>query len=89
MREYRNSYKNAYEVLPEELIRKLQSIYTGPVWIPAVKKRRIKTEAQERDRRILEMHTQGRSIKEIAEAVFLCEERVRQIIKQKRGKDGR
>lgn len=75
--------------MPEELIKKLQSIYTGPVWIPAVRKKRIKTEADERDRRILEMHRQGKPIEEIAEMVFLCKERVRQIIKNERGKDGR
>ncbi len=81
MREYRNKYKNAYEVLPEELIRKLQSIYTGPVWIPAVKRRRIKTEARERDRKIMRLYMEGKSIREIAEEVFLCPERVRQIIR--------
>ena len=85
MRPYRNGYKNAYEVLPEELVKKLQRIYTGPVWIPAVKKKRIKTDAHERDLRIWEMHRQGTPIEEIAEMIFLCKERVRQIIKKQRG----
>ena len=82
MRPYRNGYKNAYEVLPEELVKKLQSIYTGPVWIPALKKRRIKTEAYERDEKILKLYRDGKSIREISLAVFLCMERVRQIIRR-------
>lgn len=88
MRPYSNEYKNAREVLPEELLRKLQGIYTGPVWIPAIKRRRIKTKGMdERDENIREMHRQGRTVAEIAEVVLLSRERVRQIIR--RTDDGR
>jgi DNA-binding NarL/FixJ family response regulator len=89
MRPYSNEYKNACDVLPEELVRKLQSIYTGPVWIPAVARRRIKTQGMdERDENIRELHRQGKSIGEITETVLLSRERVRQIIKNQRGNDG-
>jgi DNA-binding NarL/FixJ family response regulator len=87
MREYRNEYRNAHEVLPEELVKKLQRIYTGPVWIPAVRKRRIKSEARKRDEDIMRLYRDGKSIKEIAETVPLCLERIRQIIR--RYDDGR
>jgi DNA-binding NarL/FixJ family response regulator len=88
MRPYSNEYKNACEVLPEELVRKLQGIYSGPVWIPAVARRRIKTMGMdERDEKIRELYRQGRSIGEIAASVLLSKERVRQIIR--RTEDGR
>lgn len=83
MRPYSNEYQNACEVLPEELVRKLQAVYTGPVWIPALTRRRIKTRGMsERDDNIRELYRQGRTIAEIAEAVLLSQERVRQIIKK-------
>jgi len=86
MQPYRNSYKNAYEVLPEELVRKLQQIYTGSVWIPATEKRLIKNKGMiHRDRKIIGLYEQGKTIREISEVVFLSEERVRQIIKKSGG----
>jgi DNA-binding NarL/FixJ family response regulator len=84
---YSSKYRNAYEVLPTELVETLQSIYTGPVWIPAVRKRRIKSEARKRDEDIMRLYRDGKSIKEIAETVPLCPERIRQIIR--RYDDGR
>ena len=86
MKLYANEYKNAREVLPEDLITKLQRIYTGCVWIPAVNRREIKTKGTgKRDQKILKLFSQGKTLEQISERVFLCKERVRQIIKNKGG----
>jgi DNA-binding NarL/FixJ family response regulator len=86
MRLYPNEYKNAREVLPEDLIRKLQRIYTGPVWVPRLRRREIKTKGtKERDEKILKLYSQGKTMEQISEEVFLCKERVRQIIRSNGG----
>lgn len=83
MRLYRNEYKNAHEVLPENLIKKLQRIYTGSVWVPQIKRRKIKMKGiEERDKKIFKLYSQGKSLNKISKEVFLCKERIRQIIKK-------
>ena len=77
-----NDYRNARDVLPEELVRRLQSIHTGLVWIPAVKRRTIKSNGkEERNRKIVTLYLGGKAIREISKEFFLSNERVRQIIK--------
>ena len=77
-----NDYRNARDVLPDELVRKLQSIHIGLVWVPAVKRRAIKSNGkEERNRKITELYSGGKAIKEISKEFLLSNERVRQIIK--------
>lgn len=86
MKLYQNEYKNARDVLPEELIMKLSQIYTGLVWIPGLKRRMIKRKGtKERDQKILKLYSQGKTMEKIAEEIYLCKERVRQIIKSNGG----
>ncbi len=86
MRLYPNEYKNAREVLPEDLIRKLRRIYTGAVWVPRLVRREIKAKGtKERYEKILRLYAQGKTMEKISEEVFLCKERVRQIIKNNGG----
>jgi len=91
MKLYQNEYKNARDVLPEELIMKLSQFYTGLVWIPGLVKRKIKTrDTKERNQKIIKLYSQGKTMEKIAEEIYLCKERVRQIIKRKGGlKHGR
>ena len=86
MRLYPNEYKDAREVLPEDLIRRLRRIYTGPVWVPRLVRREIKTKGtKERDEKILKLYSQGKTMEKISEEVFICKERVRQIIRNNGG----
>ena len=79
---YAHRYANARDVLPEELVKKLQSIHTGLVWVSAKKRRVIKSgDKKERNMKIIEIYSGGMSVSDIADEFFLSKERVRQIIK--------
>ena len=73
---------NARDVLPERLLKKVQRVYTGEIWIPILRKHKMKkTGDTERNREILSLYGQGKSLDEIANRVFVCKERVRQIVR--------
>ena len=73
---------NARNVLPERLLKKVQRVYTGEIWIPILRKHKMKKKGDiERDREILRLYDQGKSLDEIANRVFVCKERVRQIVR--------
>ena len=73
---------NASNVLPEKLLKRVQRVFTGEIWIPVVKKHRIKKkDDRDRNKEILRLHSQGKTLDEIARTVFVCRERVRQIVR--------
>jgi len=76
---------NARNVLPEKLLKKVQRVFTGEIWIPVIRKHRLKKkDDKDRNREILRLHRQGKSLEDIAQTVFVCKERVRQIIRNGR-----
>lgn len=82
MNPYTNGYKNARDVLPERILRKLQDVYIGLVWVPGSNKKKVKEIGKaERNRKMIELYSNGKSIKALANEFFLSAERVRQIIK--------
>lgn len=75
------SYTNARRVLPPTLLRAVQSRWTGLLWIPARRRRRVKTRLQElRNRRILQARRKGLSLRALARLFLLSKERIRQIV---------
>lgn len=82
---YRHTYRNARDVLPEELIIKIQEHHYGLLWIPVTHRRRIKSRGlEERNQLILDLRERGDSVREISGKVYLSPERVAQIIREGR-----
>jgi len=71
----KESYQNAYDVLPDHLVKEIQRYYTGRLWVPVES-----TFFKDRNRLILELRANGETTKSIAKLVNLTDERVRQII---------
>lgn len=72
----KESYQNAYDVLPEHLVKEIQKHYTGRLWVP-----QASNFYQERNRLILELRAKGESTCKIAKLVGLTKRRVLQIAK--------
>lgn len=71
----KESYQNAYDVLPDHLVKEIQKHYTGRLWVPVES-----TFFQDRNQLIRELRANGETTKNIAKLVNLTDERVRQII---------
>lgn len=70
----KESYVNAYDVLPEHLVNEIQKHYTGRLWVP------VKSSFyEERNRLIRELRAKGEPTYKIARIVGLTKRRVRQI----------
>jgi len=79
----KKTYKNAESVLPGKLLREVQKYARGHLWVPSAQRRKVKTmRDEERNRRIYRMRKNGMLLKDIAEEIGLCPERIRQIVKQ-------
>ena len=80
-------YVNAQDVLPEDLLRQVQKYCQGFIWVPVIKRTRVKTaEDDERNREIVRLHRKGERTAVLAERMGLCQERIRQIIRKYSGK---
>lgn len=87
-----NSYKNAKDVLPNELLEAVQRYLQGEVLYVPVKDRRrrwgersgVRKELSERNEAIREAYRQGRSLDELATAHHLSVETVRKLIRNVR-----
>ena len=67
---------NAKQVLPPDLLRKVQRHCSGYIYVPN------RDDFYERQRaRVFELHEQGVSTDEIARRVHLCRRRVQQILR--------
>jgi len=73
-------YVHAEKVLPPELLREVQKHHTGLLYVPG-----DSTFYEKRDLEIVRLRRQGFSAQEIAERVYLCPRRIRQIIRCRGG----
>ncbi len=85
-------YLNAAEILPDELIEKLQDYIQGDyLYIPAKKGQRknwgersgYRSEIDKRNNKILDAYASGTAIEELAEAFFLSVHAIKKIIYQR------
>jgi Mor family transcriptional regulator len=74
----RSSYVNARNVLPLQLLERVQRYCSGFVYVPVPESNR------QRDEQIRELFQQGRSVEEIAMQTGLSKRRVWQILKKRR-----
>ena len=80
-------YVNAQDVLPADLLRQVQKCCQGFIWVPVIKRTRVKTaEDDERNREIVRLHRKGERTAVLAERMGLCQERIRQIVREYSGK---
>lgn len=82
-------YRNASNVLPEELIRQIQQYIDGElIYIPRLEGKQkgwgensgARSALYERDRRIFEEYGAGKKVSEIAAEYFLSEQSIRRIV---------
>lgn len=85
-------YINANEILPKELIEKLQDFIQGEyIYIPAIKDQHknwgelsgFREEIDRRNSEIIRAYTSGNSIQELAESYYLSVYTIRKIIYNK------
>ncbi|WP_282942269.1 CD3324 family protein [Paenibacillus sp. RC67] len=85
-------YINANEILPKELVEKLQDFVQGEyVYIPAIKDQHknwgelsgFREEIDKRNSEIIQAYTSGNSIQELAESYYLSVYAIRKIIYNK------
>jgi DNA-binding NarL/FixJ family response regulator len=75
-------YTNAEEVLPPDILRRVQRYHTGYLYVAGTREFYAK-----RRRTVMDLHRRGLSTREIAEKVHLCVRRVQQIIRENRDPD--
>lgn len=83
-------YMNAEEVLPRELIERIQSFVAGGyVYIPVFEEKKawgtntgIRKELSERNERICQQYAQGWDVKALSEEYCLCESSIYKIIRK-------
>ena len=81
-------YKNAQDILPDQLLRELQKYVSGEtLYVPGPRKKREWGEKsgarrfyQERNERILAMFRQGHNLEEIADEFNLSVDSIRKIV---------
>ncbi|CAH0121664.1 hypothetical protein PAE9249_04196 [Paenibacillus sp. CECT 9249] len=85
-------YINANEILPKELVEKLQDFVQGEyIYIPAIKDQHkswgelsgFREEIDKRNNEIIQAYTSGNSIQELAESYCLSVYAIRKIIYNK------
>ena len=85
-------YINANEILPKELVEKLQDFVQGEyIYIPAIKDQHknwgelsgFREKIDKRNREIIQAYTSGNSIQELAESYYLSVYAIRKIIYNK------
>lgn len=85
-------YKNAADVLPEEIIDLIRNYIEGEaIYIPKAEKRTkwggnsgLRNEYDNRNLRITEEWKNGSSVAELSERYCLCEDSIRKILKKHR-----
>lgn len=81
-------YKNAQDILPDKLLKELQTYVSGEtLYIPNAKPKKSWGEAsgarsyyKQRNEAIREKHGQGSSIEDLAEEYHLSEDAIRKIV---------
>lgn len=89
-----DSYKNAKDILPDELLEAVQRYLQGEVlYIPVKDRRRrwgersgVRKELSERNQAIREAYRQGHSLDELATTHYLSVETLRKIVRNVRRK---
>jgi Mor family transcriptional regulator len=78
------AYSNAAQVLPPTLLSQVQKHFDGGLlWVPARARRRAKTRDHvDRNRRIVDGHRRGISVRVLAERYALSRVRIRQILRE-------
>ncbi|MFD0714131.1 CD3324 family protein [Paenibacillus sp. GCM10027626] len=85
-------YINANEILPKELVEKLQNFVQGEyIYIPTIKDQHknwgelsgFREEIDKRNSEIIQAYTSGNSIQELAESYYLSVYAIRKIIYNK------
>jgi len=71
-------YVRAEKVLPPELLKEVQKHHTGLIYVPG-----DPAFYEKRDEEIIRLRRQGLPTEEIAERVYLCPRRIRQIIRRR------
>ncbi|MFE0556833.1 CD3324 family protein [Paenibacillus sp. NPDC058910] len=86
-------YINANEILPKELVEKLQDFVQGEyIYIPAIKDQHknwgelsgFREEIDNRNSEIIQAYTSGNSIQELADSYYLSVYAIRKIIYNKK-----
>ena len=70
-------YVRADKVLPQKLLAKVREHCTGMIYVPS-----DGSFYKQRNAEVVRLHRRGLPTKEIAERVYLCTRRVRQIIRR-------
>lgn len=82
-------YKNVREVLPDDLIKKIQEYVDGEyIYIPRKEKRNVNSERENtiRDKEIYEKYQNGYTVKRLAEEYFISSQGIYKIIAKQRRK---